>query len=235
MEYIFKGDNSFPIVEVKLKADEQVNFKSGSMVYHTPSIELLGSMNANGKKGLGGVVSAIGRGVTSGESFFISTAKSHSNDGIVAFAPNSLGPIQVLKLDNQHQWCLNTGSYLVSDFTSGYKMTRQSIGHALLGRTGGLFVMETQGAGEMLISSYGDLLSFDLDGSQDFTIDNNYVVAWQNSLTYKIAPGSGVIGFKSGQGFVNEFSGVGRVYIQTRNVSKIVKIFSGDVPNSSDQ
>jgi hypothetical protein len=31
-------------------------------------------MNTNGKKGLGGALSALGRSVTSGESFFISTA-----------------------------------------------------------------------------------------------------------------------------------------------------------------
>ena len=74
MNYTISANNTFPVVQIALQQDETIQIESGSMIYHNGLVELSGHMNSNGKRGLGGLMSAIGRSITSGESFFITTA-----------------------------------------------------------------------------------------------------------------------------------------------------------------
>ncbi|MHA3067098.1 TIGR00266 family protein [Lacticaseibacillus saniviri] len=233
MNYQISTDTAFPVVTLTLDQDEQVQIESGSMIYHDGQIKLEGKMNNNGKKGLGGLMSAIGRSMTSGESFFITTATGTAPQSELVIAPGNPGAIRALPLDSTHQWRLNTGAFLAADATAGYTMVRQKTSNALLGGTGGFFVMESQGSGAMLVSAYGDILEVTLDGSRDYVIDNDHVVAWSQSLDYNIAPASGFVGFKTGEGLVNQFHGQGTVYIQTRNLNALADLVAPFLPEKS--
>lgn len=221
MEYQTLGSGTFPLVTISLDRGDSVQIESGAMVYHSGGVELSGHMNANGYKGLSGMLKAAARSMTSGESFFITTANGTEQGGELGIAPGNPGAIQALDLHDDSQWCLNTGAFLAGDAGTRYQMIRQHIGTALFGGTGGLFVMRTSGTGTMLVSAYGDLLAIDLDGSRDYVIDNTHVVAWQTSLQYSIEVASGMFGFTTGEGLVNRFTGRGRVYIQTRNIKAL--------------
>ena len=102
-------------------------------------------------------------------------------------------------------------------------MKTQSAGKALFGGTGGFFVMETQGTGDMLVSAFGDLISLKVTDDRPLTIDNDHVVAWDASLDYQIRIASGAFGFTTGEGLVNEFHGNGTVLIQTRNLHSLAE------------
>ena len=112
-------------------------------------------------------------------------------------------------------------------------MKRQDIGKAFFGGTGGLFVMETQGEGDVLIAAFGDILELEVAQGSPITIDNEHVVAWDASLDYAIRVASGTFGFTSGEGLVNEFTGNGKVYIQTRNVHNLADALRPFFPSSS--
>lgn len=233
MNYEIKGDNPFPVALLHLTNGEKVQIESGSMIYHNNKIDLEGRMNSNGKKGIGGLMSALGRGLTSGESVFITTATGTANDAELAIAPSNPGVIQELELTDQQQWRLNTGAFLAMDATAQYKMIRQKAGDALFGGTGGFFIMETTGVGKMLISAYGEILPLDLDGQADYVVDNDHVVAWSSDLSYNIEAASGTIGFKTGEGLVNHFSGTGRIYVQTRNLKALADLVKPYLPTKS--
>ncbi len=215
-----------PIAKIQLALNEQIRIEPGAMVYEQGKIELEGHMNANGKKGFGGAISALGRSVSSGESFFISTATGLSEGAVIAIAPGAPGIIFKLDVGQEH-WRLNTGAFLASDQTVTYQMKRQKLSGALLGGTGGLFVMETSGTGDLLVSAFGDVEKIILDGSEPAIVDNQHVIAWTSSLDYDIKVASGMFGFKTGEGLVNEFHGVGEVYIQTRNVETFANQING--------
>lgn len=70
MNYTISANNTFPVVQIALQQDETIQIESGSMIYHNGLVELSGHMNSNGKRGLGGLMSAIGRSMTSGEFFY---------------------------------------------------------------------------------------------------------------------------------------------------------------------
>ncbi|MGM0178406.1 hypothetical protein IGL16_002671 [Enterococcus sp. AZ117] len=218
MQYKTIG-KTFPLVEVALHIGESILLESGALVYHNSEINLEGKMNSNGRSGFGGVISAIGRSVSSGENFFITKASGLTNTAKIALAPATLGTIKELKVDSEH-WRLNTGTFLACDASVSYNMKRQKLSGAIFGGTGGLFVMETTGSGSLLINSYGDITEIHLDGTTPFVVDNHHVVAWSESLDYNIKIASGKFGFTTGKGLVNEFTGIGTIIIQTRSIKK---------------
>ena len=231
MNYELSDSTFAPIAKIYLQQGEKIQIEPGAMVYELGKIELEGHLNSNGKTGFGGALSALGRSVTSGEKFFISTATAHTNGSMIAIAPAAPGKIFALDISDEN-WRLNTESFLASEEQVTYQMKRQKLSGALLGGTGGLFVMETAGPGEILVSAFGDIERIELDGSQPVIIDNQHVIAWSSSLDYQIKVASGTFGFKTGEGVVNEFHGRGSVYIQTRNLESFADHIGTFLPKS---
>lgn len=231
MKYTITTNTTFPVVDLALAQDETIQIESGSLIYHNGLVTLSGHMNDNGKKGLGGFVSALGRSMTSGESFFITTATGTSADAKMTIAPNNPGAIKALAIDADHQYRLNTGAFLAMDSTASYNMVSQKTSGAIFGGTGGFFIMETSGTGTVLVSAYGDIIPIELDGNHQYVVDNNHVIAWDSSLEYSIKPASGVVGFKTGEGLVTEFSGNGTIYIQTRNLQSLANLIQPFLPS----
>lgn len=231
MKYQVIGDSDCPIVQIALENQERVKVERGSMVYIS-NVSLEGKMNSS-KKGLGGVLGAIGRSMTSGESMFITMATGTSDQGVIGIAPPIPGKIRALKVGGSTQYRLNTGAFLACDQNVEYLMKKQDLGKAIFAGTGGLFVMETQGEGDILVSAFGDLLALEVHEGQPLTIDNEHVVAWDASLQYDIRVASGTFGFTTGEGLVNEFHGHGTVLIQTRNVHNFADAIRPFLPTSS--
>lgn len=221
MNYTIDHSNANPIAEVTLMRGEELLIERGSMVYQCGNVTLEGILNARGKTGLGGVLSAIGRSMVSNESMFITKARGEIDGAKIAIAPCIPGVIYELFAKPGQQWRINDGAFLACGDEVNYKMERQSVGRAFLG-TGGLFVMTTEGEGPVLIHSCGDVLPIELDGTRSIVVDNDRALAWNETLNYDIRVASGLIGFKTGEGFVNEFSGVGTVLVQTRNLKSVI-------------
>lgn len=232
MKYQIKGDSDCPIVEIGLGRDEKVRIERGSMAYML-NVTIEGKMNGN-KKGLSGALGALGRALTSGESIFITEAVGVEDDGILGIAPSIPGKIVCLEVGPGHHYCLNDGAFLACDEGVTYEMQRQSLGRALFGGTGGLFVMHTTGRGDLLINAYGDLQEIEVTAGHPISIDNEHVVAWEDTLNYELKVASGTFGFTTGEGLVNEFHGNGKVYIQSRNIRSLAGALIPYMPKSSD-
>lgn len=231
MRFVLTGDSDCPIARLALSRGESVKIENGSMVY-SRGVEISGGLNSK-KKGLGGVLGAIGRSITSGESMFITTATGAVDDGEIAIAPPIPGKIVNLQVGGQQQYRLNTGAFLACDATLDYTMVNQGLGRAVFGGTGGLFVMETNGTGTILVSAFGDILSLDVTPESPLVVDNEHVVAWDASLNYNIQVASGMFGFTTGEGVVNSFNGYGRVYIQTRNLQNLAQAMHPYLPTTA--
>lgn len=231
MKYQILGDSDCPLVHIELGFDEKVKIERGAMAY-VSNVELEGKMNSS-KSGFGGLLGAIGRSMTSGESMFITHATGRSNDAYLGIAPPIPGKIKCLHVDAYAQYCLNTGAFLASDDGVDYIMKSQSVGKALFGGTGGFFIMQTKGIGDILVSAFGDILPLEVTPDKPITIDNEHVVAWDASLDYDIHVASGLFGFTTGEGLVNEFHGQGMVYIQTRNIHNLADALRPFLPTSN--
>ena len=231
MKFSMDSHMQFPLVELSLNQGETVFIQRGSMVYHTPTVSLKTKLNASGS-GLGRFVKAVGRSMVSGESTFITQAVAESDNGNLALAPDTPGQVIALEL-GEKQYRLNDGAFLALDGTAFYTMERQSIGKALFGGQGGLFVMTTKGQGTLLANAFGSIKKIELQ-NQEITIDNAHVVAWSKSLDYDIHLENGFwqsIG--TGEGVVNTFRGTGEVYVQSLNLQSFAGALNKYIPKSS--
>ena len=222
MKYTIDSNMQFPLVEIALEKGEKVFIQQGSMVYHTPSVVLNTQLNARKGSGVGKLVGALGRSVVSGESMFITQASSNADDGLLALAPSMPGQVIALEL-GEKQYRLNDGAFLALDGSAQYKMERQSLGRAIFGGQGGLFVMTTEGEGTLLANSFGSIKKIELE-NQEITIDNAHVVAWSSDLDYNIHfENSFFQSIGTGEGVVNTFKGTGEVYVQSLNLQQFSK------------
>ena len=226
------GDTDNPLVDVRLARGEKIKIESGAMAY-MQNVALEGELNSNGSTGLGGFFKALGRALSSGEGLFITTASGENDNGRIGIAPAVPGVIRRLEIGDR-QYRLNTGAFLACDNSVTYYMKKQEgLGKILLGGTGGIFVMETSGYGDLLVNAFGDMVELEVTEDAPLVIDNEHVVAWDINLDYEIRPASGVIGFKTGEGFVNEFHGNGKILIQTRNVHNLANTLIPYLPTNN--
>lgn len=225
------GDADSQMAEIHLGMGEVAKIENGAMVYMQDA-KLEGKLNSN-KKGLGGLLGAIGRSFVSSESVFITQVVGTAPDGVVAIAPAAPGKIALLEV-GENQYRLNDGAFFACDDSVNYKMQLQNVGQAAFGRTGGLFVMETEGYGDLLVSAFGDLIVLECTPGRPITIDNEHVVAWDRSLDYSIEVASGTFGFTTGEGLVNKFTGNGKILIQTRNIHALADAVRPFLPDKSN-
>ncbi len=93
-----------------------------------------------------------------------------------------------------------------------YKMVRQSrkLSEMLLSASVNHFMMETTGVGSTLITSCGALHEIELNG-ETIVVDNTHAVAWTTGVTFEPR----VLWAEIGAGFIYEFSGTGKVLVQS--------------------
>lgn len=232
MDIIIEQNMQFPMAKFQMAQGETARITRGSMIYRTAGVEMNTKLNASGA-GLGKFVKAVARSAVSGESVFITEIVCQAPGGEVAIAPPCPGTIIQLDI-GANQYRLNDGAFLAMDSSVAYTMESQRVGKALFGGTGGFFVMTTDGQGRLLVNAFGSIKEIQLNNAAGFAIDNNHVVAWDRNLNYQIRLQSGFFGsIGTGEGVVNEFSGTGKVLIQTLNLETFAARLNAYLPNKS--
>lgn len=230
MNFELEGNSGFQMAKIHLGNGETAKIENGAMVY-MQEVKLEGKLNSK-KKGVGGLLGAMAKSILSYESIFITQVTGTSADGVVAIAPTVPGTIVKLEV-GANQYRLNDSAFFACDDSVSYKMQKQNVSQAFFGGSGGLFVMETEGQGDMLVAAYGDLVEVECTPAKPVTIDNEHVVAWDASLSYSIEVASGSFGITTGEGLVNKFTGSGKILIQTRNISALADAVKPFLPDKT--
>ena len=233
MNYQMLGDADAAVVEVALRAGEQIKIESGAMVY-MQDVTLESKTNSN-SSGLGGLLKAAARAVVSNESMFITFAKGNTDNARIGIAPGAPGSIMKLEVGG-NQYRLNDSAFFACDAGVEYQMKRQELGKAVFAGTGGLFVMETAGSGDLLVNAFGSIIELQVTPDRPLVVDNSNVVGWDASLAYQMRMASKLMLSTriSGEGIVNEFSGNGRVFVQSRSVESLASKLIPYLPKSSN-
>lgn len=97
----------------------------------------------------------------------------------------------------------------------------------------GVPLMRVTGRGDLfLANAASDVHLIDLDGSDGLTINGANVLAFDSSLSYRVARVSGAAGFASNAGLFNcEFTGRGRIAITTEGAPVVLTV---DQPTYAD-
>lgn len=216
-----------PFLHVSLSKGERIYCESDAMVMMEATLELKGKMS-------GGLGRALLRNFANGESFFQQQIEAVRGDGDCLLSPVLPGALQVIDV-GARQYLLNDGAFVAATSGTEMKVRMQNIGNALFAQSGGFFIMETSGTGQVVVSGFGSMFQLDVAPGKDVIIDNAHVVCWDSTLRYEISvtTGSGgglggmlgslVNSVTSGEGIVLRFSGAGKVFVCSRNRNAFVE------------
>ncbi len=222
MQHIVKHEPSFPMLQVGLAPNEVLVAEAGTMVARASTMTMEVKLNAGRSSGLWATVKALFvalvRKLVGGETFFVNHFSSPAG-GWVWLAPPLSGSIRHVPLDGR-SLILTPGSFVACAGEVDLKLRWASL-RAILAKEGAFFI-EAMGRGDLWITSYGAIEEIWVDGS--YVVDTGHLVAFDPTLSFTLrSAGGGLIGFvASGEGIVCEFSGQGRVLVQTRNTSSLV-------------
>lgn len=201
-----------------LAPGESVVAESGAMVGMSTNVQMQTSS--------GGFMKGLKR-LFGGESFFRNTFTANGGQGEVLFATPLCGDMAVLDV-GQKQWCVQNSAFLACSPSVDVKTKSGGMKGFFSGA--GLFVLESQGQGQMIIGAFGALEPVMVDGSM--VIDTGHLAAWESTLQYKVGKsGAGwIASFLSGEGLVCHFQGQGMVYLQSRNAVEYGQAIGGMLP-----
>jgi uncharacterized protein (TIGR00266 family) len=207
-----------PFLHVSIKHGETIYCESDAMVMMESTLDLKGKMR-------GGLGSALMRTFANGESFFQQHIEATRGDGDCLLSPTLPGAMQVIDVGPSN-YIISDGAFVAASSGVELKVRTQSVGNALFAGSGGFFVTETSGSGQVAVSGFGSMSVLDVEPGKDAIIDNSHVVCWDSTLRYEISittgTSSGFLGNlinsqTSGEGIVLRFSGRGKIYVCSRN------------------
>lgn len=214
---------SFGMLRVDLAPGQTLVAEAGAMVARHQPVQMEVKMNAPRGAGffelLKAFLIALIRKFVGGETFFLNhfTANAPAS---VWVAPTLAGNILHRRLHAGERLTLSTGAYLASTGTVSMQLKFGGI-RAIFAKEGAFF-LELSGEGDLWFTSYGGIETIDVNGS--YLVDNGHLVGFEGALSFSISTaGGGLMGFvASGEGLVCNFSGQGRLYIQSRNLGATV-------------
>lgn len=205
MKFSFKHQPSYAMLQLELNPGEKIRSEAGAMIFMSPSITMDTSFGS-------GILSAIARKFLGGESLFLNDFTAQEAGSTIALASDMVGDISHYPMTGRGIY-LQAGSYLCS--TPGVQLQTLFGGIRSFFGGEGLFLIKVSGSGDLFFTSYGAIIPIDI--TSGYVVDTGHIVAFEDSLTFRVKK---VGGWKStllsGEGFVCEFSGQGRLWIQTR-------------------
>jgi uncharacterized protein (TIGR00266 family) len=206
---------SFGVARAMLAPSETVKVESGAMYAMSVGVNLESKMD-------GGFLKSAKRAMLGGESFFVSTYTAPAQGGFVDIAARLPGDLLTVEIAPDRALFVQKGSWLAS--SHGVELdTRWGGFKNMFGSEGG-FILRASGSGTLVMSCYGALETWDLQPGQTLTVDTGHMVSYEESVQMNLrkATGGVVQSMKSGEGFVFDFVGPGKVTTQTRSPNELL-------------
>ncbi len=196
--------------KVILAPGEQMTAEGGAMIAMSTDVDM---QTTTYKKNSGGIMKGLKR-MISGESFFMNHYTAGSNGGEVFLAPTLHGDMFVKELSGE-KLIVQGGSYMASEPDVEVDFSWQGMKSMFSGE--GLFWLNLNGTGKVLINAYGVIYPIEVDG--EYIVDTGHIVAFEPSLSFKIskAGASWMSSILGGEGLVCRFKGKGTLWCQSHN------------------
>lgn len=214
MEHKIDFGPAFSILSIKIGEGEKVTAEAGAMVSMDGTVNIETKMQG----GLGG---ALKRSLLGGESFFMN---HFTGSGEVTFASSVPGDIKHVQMTGNTLF-VQSGSFICS---AGDITVDTKFGGAKTFFSGeGLFLLKIHGTGDLFISSYGAMTERELVSGQELKVDTGHMVSFDESVKYEVKKVGGLKStMLSGEGLVAQFTGPGKVVMQTRSLSAFVGLLT---------
>jgi uncharacterized protein (TIGR00266 family) len=225
MDVEIRASPSFAVGRCKLAGGEQMKAEAGAMMAHSVGVELEAKVQ-------GGLMKGLKRSILGGESLFMTTWTAPQEGGWVDVAANLPGDLAVLDVAGDMN--VTQGGWLASSI--GIELDTKWGGFKnVFGDEGG-FLVRCSGTGKIVVACYGAIEQLQLAAGEKVVLDSGHLVAFDPSvefITRKVTKGI-MQTLKSGEGFVMEFTGPGRILTQTRNPQGLIGWLTTELPFSRE-
>lgn len=214
---------AFALAEIDVPPGGSVRVEAGAMAMMRGDVAITTSTRGGFMKGL--------RRSLGGSSFFVNDFSSERG-GTVAVAGPLPGDIAETSVGGATALLVQSGCWIASDTT--VEVDSKWGGAKGFFSGAGLVLLRCSGHGEILLSSYGAIRLVALAAGETMTLDSGHVVAFDETVDYRIRKAGGWKSmFLGGEGIVTEFTGPGRVWMQTRSATDLVDWLRPRMPSSS--
>jgi uncharacterized protein (TIGR00266 family) len=228
MQVEIRHSPSYAVARCKLDGGEVLKVQAGAMVAHSAGMELSAGVD-------GGVLKGLKRKALGGESFFVSTWTAPASGGWVDVATYLIGDAFTLDVHEGQALLVSRGGWVASGKDVSIDAKWGGLKN-LVGGEGG-FIVRATGTGTIVFACYGALDVWELAPGEKLVLDTDYMVAYDESVNYTLrraVEGRSIQSMKSGEGFVFEFTGPGKVYGQTRSPQSLINWLSNTLSLSSN-
>ena len=223
MQTTISSGPAFAFGEITLPPGGTVRVEAGAMAMTRGDVTMSTSTQGGFMKGL--------RRSLGGESFFVNDFSS-ARGGVVAVAAALPGDMTEVALSGSGSVLVQSGSWIASDPTVDVD-SKWGGGKSFFSGEG-LILLRCSGNGDMLVASYGAIRDTTLAAGETMTLDTGHVVAFDDSVQYQVRKaGSWESTILGGEGLVTDFTGPGRVWLQTRSSSDLVAWLAARMPARS--
>jgi uncharacterized protein (TIGR00266 family) len=225
MEIEIRNSPAFAVARCSLLPGESMKAEAGAMMAHSVGVELEARVQ-------GGLMKGLKRSILGGESLFVTTWTAPTAGGWVDCAANLPGDLAVLEINGEMNitrgaWLASSEEIELDTKWGGFKN--------VFGDEGGFLVRAT-GAGRIVVACYGAIEAIELGVGEQVVLDSGHLVAFDPTVeftTRKVTKGITQT-LKSGEGFVMEFTGPGRILSQTRNPGELISWLTEVLPFSRE-
>ncbi|MDX2212413.1 MAG: TIGR00266 family protein [Oculatellaceae cyanobacterium bins.114] len=225
--YTIEHSPAYASLQLQLQANQTVLVESGAMAAMDAWIKMKSKVR-------GGLMKGLGR-MLGGESLFLSEFTSEGKPGELYVSPGVPGDIQHYYLEGNSLMVQSSGFVAASP---SVEMDTKFQGFKGFFSGESLFLLKATGRGDIWFSSYGAILEIPVSG--DYVVDTGYIVAFEDTLNYKVEVLGG-LSFKSlrtsifgGEGLVCRFSGTGKLWVQSRQLSSFINFVNPFRPVKSN-
>ena len=149
-----------PFLHVSMRHGETIYCESDAMVMMESTLDLKGKMK-------GGLGAALMRTFANGESFFQQHIEAARGDGDCLLSPTLPGAMQIVDCGPGSQYIISDGAFVAASSGVDLKVRTQSLGNALFAQSGGFFVTETTGSGQVVVSGFGSMSMLEVEPGKD--------------------------------------------------------------------
>jgi uncharacterized protein (TIGR00266 family) len=216
MQFDIQYKPAHSLAVVHLGPGEAIRAESGALISMTRNVRV--TTDGPMARGGGGILSGLKRAVLGGESFFTNTFTAMGSPGHVTLAPSLCGDMLVHDLGPGEDLFIQGTSYVAAPDTVHLDTRWQGLKGFFSGES--LFFLHATGRGPVLLNAFGAIQALDFEG--ELIVDTGHLVAFTGGIQYNVTTASAglIASYLSGEGFVLNVSGRGRLYLQSRNPSE---------------
>mgnify|MGYP001626350001 CR=1 FL=1 len=207
MKYEIVG-NSMQSVRVIMDENEKIFADSGKLLHKSANVVMTPRM-------VGGIVGAIERKFT-GATGLLTEFQAEKGSGSVSLSGVMPGKIVTLELGEGDEFVAEHFAFLAAQSSVKFTMQTVGLGPAFFGGAG-LVLQKFVGPGILFLHITGDVIEYNLDGTEPIEVDPGHIAAFSSTLEYKIRFVDNIrTAMFGGVGlFLATFTGKGRLIMHT--------------------